>query len=293
MSTDDAYQALAETTVDGDTHWAYGTGFHDAVSVSDDTVPTGADRGDVAAYALLLADDALILAQRLIEWCTAAPELEEEVALANIALDLVGQARLLYGHAGAVEQAGRNEDTLAYQRGATEFGNVTFVERANPDFAVLVARLLVAGSWRLAVMSRLTESSDGVLAAIAATAVPELRYHREYAAGWVVRLGDGTDLSHQRMAAAWADVLADAAELAAGHPVEVRLAAAGAAVDPAAVAAELSGILSAVGAEATLPVAQGFAVSTPSGRLGRHTSEFAGLLHTLQAVTRAHPGATW
>ena len=150
----------------------------------------------------MLGDDALILSHRLQQWVTRAPELEDEMALANIALDLLGQARLLLTRAGRAEGAGRDEDALAYLRAEPEFRNVRLVEREDADFADLVARLLVFSTWRLALLDRLTGSADPVLAAIAAKGVKEVTYHRDYAAQWVVRLGDGTELSHARMQAA-------------------------------------------------------------------------------------------
>ncbi len=160
----------------------------------------------MATYCLMLADDALVLSQRLTEWCSRAPELEEDVALANIALDLLGQARLLLSRAGEVEGAGRDEDALAYLRDEHEFRNVRLVEidcgpGPGGDFATTIARLLVFSTWRLAVLSQLASSVDPVLAAIAAKGVKELAYHRDHAAQWTLRLGGGTELSRERMVA--------------------------------------------------------------------------------------------
>ncbi|MEO8511337.1 MAG: Phenylacetic acid catabolic protein, partial [Chloroflexota bacterium] len=145
-----AYEALAE--LGGDVRWAFGTGFVDALEGVSTEVPAGIDRAHLATYCLMLGDDALVASQRLIEWCTKAPELEEEVALANIALDLLGQARLLYGRAGFAEDAGRDEDALAYLRDAEAFRNVTLVEQPHGDFAVAIANLFLASTWRLALM---------------------------------------------------------------------------------------------------------------------------------------------
>jgi ring-1,2-phenylacetyl-CoA epoxidase subunit PaaC len=197
MSFDDAYGAL--TDHDDDSRWAYGTGFADPLAAIPQDVPDGVDRAELAERCLALGDDALIMSHRLQEWVTRAPELEDEVAIANIALDLLGQARLLLTRAGQVDGTGRGEDALAYLRGPGEFRNVRLAERSDADFAHLVARLLAFSAWRLAVLDGLRDAPDPVLAAIAAKAVKELTYHREYAAQWVIRLGDGTEESHRRM----------------------------------------------------------------------------------------------
>lgn len=196
---ENVYQALSQADDDG--RWAYGTGFVDEMADVEESVPDGVDGADLAAYCLMLGDDALICAQRLIEWCTDAPELEEEVALANIALDLLGQARLLLTRAGRVDGTGRDEDALAYLRDEHEFRNVRLAELPNVDFAQSTARLLVFATWRLAAFDRLTDACDPMLAAIAAKGVKELTYHRDYAAQWTLRLGDGTELSHVPRAA--------------------------------------------------------------------------------------------
>jgi ring-1,2-phenylacetyl-CoA epoxidase subunit PaaC len=250
MSFDDAYGAL--TDHDDDARWAYGTGFADPLAGVLTAVPDGVDHADLAAYCLMLGDDALVMSHRLQQWVTRAPELEDELALANIGLDLLGQARLLLTRAGDVESAGRDEDALAYLREPAEFRNVRLAERADDDFAHLVARLLVFACWRLPLLDRLAGSRDPVLAAIGAKGVKELTYHREYAAQWVVRLGDGTDLSHDRMQAAVDAVLPLAGELFRAHEVESRLAAAGVAADPPALRPEFDAALTQVLAAATL-----------------------------------------
>jgi ring-1,2-phenylacetyl-CoA epoxidase subunit PaaC len=250
---DDPYESL--TDHEDDARWAYGTGFTDPLAGVGTAVPSGVDRGDLTAYCLMLGDDALILSHRLQQWVTRAPEIEDELAIANIALDLLGQARLLLSRAGFVEGAGRDEDALAYLRPVDQFRNVRFVACLPTDFAHLVARLLVFSSWRLAVLDRLASSADPVLAAIAVKGVKELTYHRDYAAQWVVRLGGGTPVSHARMQDAWAAVgvaAVGAGELFAGelsagelfqsHEIELRLAAAGVGVDPADVRDEVTAV---------------------------------------------------
>jgi ring-1,2-phenylacetyl-CoA epoxidase subunit PaaC len=291
MSFDDAYGAL--TDHNDDARWAYGTGFADPLAGVPTAVPGDVDRADLAAYCLMLGDDALILSHRLQQWVTRAPELEDELALANIALDLLGQARLLLGRAGEVEGAGRDEDALAYLRDAAEFRNVRPAELGDPDFAHLVARLLVFSCWRLPLLDRLSASRDPVLAAIGAKGLKEVTYHREYAAQWVVRLGDGTDLSHRRMQTAVDAVLPPAGELFSTHEVEARLAAAGVAVDPAVLRAEFDEAMSQVLAAATLSAPANAADAGPAGRNGGHGPELGEILAEMQQLARALPGGVW
>src|SRR5205085_7972535 len=174
------------------------------------------------------------------------PELEDEVALANIALDLLGQARLLLSRAGQADGSGRDEDALAFLRDGGEFRNVRLVEAPKGDFAHSIVRLLAFATWRLALLSRLVTSADPVLAAIAGKGVKEVTYHRDYAARWLIRLGDGTGVSHRRAAAALEAVWPLVPELFERHPVEARLAAAGVAADPAGVRAEFDAVLDQV-----------------------------------------------
>lgn len=287
----------------GEGQWAFGTGFDDPLAGVDTTVPAGIDPADLGAYCLMLGDDALVLAQRLTQWVTNAPELEEEVAVGNIALDLLGQARLLLARAGSAGVLGRSralatesipdEDALAYFRDASEFRATGLVEAPNGDFGRTMVRLLAATTVRLAVFARLRESRDPVLAAIAAKGVNELAYHRDHAARWVLRLGDGTDESHRR-AQAGADatwpLLADAF---AATDTERRLAEAGVAVDPALVRDEVRDVLTTVLDQATLRVPPWPGDSPPRGRMGEHGPELTGLLAELQGLARQHPAATW
>ena len=194
-------------------------------------MPSGVDGADLAAYCLMLGDDALVASQRLTEWVTRAPELEDEVALANVALDLLGQARLLLARAaqadpvgGPGRRDGRPEDALAYFREQHAYRNVRLCELDNGDFARSLVRLLVFSTWRLAVFARLTGSRDPVLAAIAAKGVKELTYHRDYAARWVVRLGDSTPVARERVERGLADVWPWVDELFRSSTVERRLA---------------------------------------------------------------------
>jgi len=243
---------------------------------------------DLAAYCLMLGDDALIMSHRLQEWCTMAPELEDEVALANIALDLLGQARVLLTRAGSADGSGRSEDYYAYFRGEDEFRNVWLAELRCVDFGQLTAALLVFATWRLALLQQLAGSSDEVLAGMAAKAVKEVTYHRDYAARWVLRLGDGTPLSHERMQAGLDYVWPYVAELFVGYEVEKRVG-----VDPANVRAEFDGVLAQVFATAGLEVAPLVPVACSPGRDGVHTPAMAPLLAELQGVARGDGDATW
>lgn len=283
-----AYESLAE--LGGDARWAFGTGFVDALDGVSTAIPEGVERADLAAYCLMLGDDALVLSQRLIEWCTRAPELEEEVALANVALDLLGQARLLYGRAAFAEDAGRDEDALAYLRNADAYRNVRLVEQPNGDFAVSIARLFLASAWRLALMERLRSSVDPVLAAIATKAVKELAYHREYSARWVVRLGEGTEVSHARMAGGLAAAWPFLDELLMPSSLEERLP--GVAADLTGLRTEVDAVIDEVLAAATLE-RPSVRADSGGGRDGRHTEHLEPLLAEMQEVARAYEGATW
>jgi ring-1,2-phenylacetyl-CoA epoxidase subunit PaaC len=227
----------------------------------------------LAGYVLGLADDALVLAQRTSEWTARAPTLEEDVALANIALDLLGQARYLLTYAGAEEGAGRDEDALAYRRPSSEFRNVHLVELPNGDFGRTIARLLVP-----------------TLAAVAAKGVKEVAYHRDHAAQWTVRLGAGTTESRRRMGAGLADVWPYTPELFTEE--SAALVAAGVAVDPVSLSepwlAFVSGVLTSAGL-----VVPDVAAAPGGGRRGVHTDAMGPLLDELQSLHRAHPGAVW
>jgi ring-1,2-phenylacetyl-CoA epoxidase subunit PaaC len=287
-----AYRSLGE---DSDDHrWAFGTGFTDPLEGVETTVPAGVDGAALAAYCLMLGDDALIYSHRLQQWITRAPELEEEAALGNIALDLLGEARMLLARAGRADGTGRDEDRLAFFRAEGEFRNVRLVERLDLDFAELVGRLLIFSTWRLALFDRLRASGDPVLSAIAGMGVKELTYHRDYAAQWVVRLGDGTQLSQQRMQRGLDVVWPLVDELFAPHPVERSLP--GVAVDVSMLRAEFDVVMGTVLATAGLerPLAPALpGVGGRTGRDGRHTEAMGYVLAELQSVARAHPEATW
>jgi ring-1,2-phenylacetyl-CoA epoxidase subunit PaaC len=295
--TENVYDELSEAH-GGDEHWAFGTGFTDAGVEVTAPAPDEVDAGELAEYCLMLGDDALVCGQRLAEWVADAPELEEELALANIALDLLGQARLLLSRAAHLMPAARGgEDWLAFWRSESEFRNVALAELGDErDFARAVARLLIFSCWRLALFERLRESRDPVLAAAAAKSVNELAYHRDYAARWTLRLGDGTDESHARMAAALDAVWPHVDELFRPCETERRLAAAGIAVDPAEVRPQVTAVLTHVLARATLAVPDRPAAGPIGGRGGRdglHTEALGHVLAEMQSLARAHPDATW
>jgi ring-1,2-phenylacetyl-CoA epoxidase subunit PaaC len=296
------YDALTAAHGD-DARWAFGTGFDDPLAGVDTSLPDGVDFGDLGAYCLMLGDDALVLAQRLTEWATRAPELEEELALANIALDLLGQARLLLSRAAAAGVLGRSreragdtiadEDALAYFRDPDEFRCTALVAAPGGDFARSMVRLLVAVTWRLALFGRLRASRDPVVAAIASKGVAELTYHRDHAARWVLRLGDGTAESHRRAQAAVDAVWPLMDDVFTATDVERRLAAGAVTVDPATLQEEVAAVLTHVLTRATLTVPDLPAAVAPRGRTGRHGPELGELLVGLQGLAREHPAATW
>ena len=250
-------------------------------------------RDELATYALRLGDDALVASQRLGGWIARAPQLEEDVALANIALDLLGQARALLTYAGEVEGAGRGEDDLAYLREERDFLNLQLPELPNGDFADTMAQLLCFSTWQLALYQRLTGSVDAQLAAIAGKAVKEVTYHRDHATQWVVRLGDGTDESHRRMQDALDRIWPYVPELFRSDELEQRLANAGVAVDTSGLRGEWDAYVDAVLAEATLAAPEGAAELPAGGRRGIHTESFGYLVAEMQHLHRSHPGATW
>jgi ring-1,2-phenylacetyl-CoA epoxidase subunit PaaC len=245
----------------------------------------------VEEYALRLGDDALLLSHRLSEWLTRAPDLEEEVALANIALDLLGQARFLLSMAG--QSTAQDEDLLAYRRSDREYRNALIAELPNGDFAHTIIRLLFFSTYQCSLYRALEHCADANLAAFAGKALHEVEYHREYAAGWAVRLGDGTEESHDRAAAAVADLWPYTAELFAADELVTALTAEGVAADPVALQGEWSEQIGDVLAGATLGVAPTGAWRPSGGRAGLHTESLSFLLAEMQSVHRAHPDAAW
>jgi ring-1,2-phenylacetyl-CoA epoxidase subunit PaaC len=243
-------------------------------------------------YVLRLADDSLILGQRLSEWCGHAPVLEEDLALTNVALDLIGQARLLLTHAGAIEGEGRDEDRLAFLRAEHEYRNCTMVELENQDFGATVARNFLFCAYRLHLWRALQQSKDAELAAIAAKSLKETRYHVQHACDWVVRLGDGTAESHARMQAALDHLWPYTAELFGSDPVEEQAHARGIGATGASLQAVWEASVMPVLEEATLAVP----APTPfrsRGRHGAHSEHMGRLLAQMQYMQRAYPGMQW
>jgi ring-1,2-phenylacetyl-CoA epoxidase subunit PaaC len=243
-------------------------------------------------YALRLADDALILGHRLSEWSSKAPTLEEDIALSNLALDLIGQARLFYTYAGEVEGQGRDEDRLAYLRDAPDFRNLLLVERPNGDFAETMVRHLAYAAFVHPYFEALARSRDARLAEIAAKAVKEMAYHVRHAGEWVIRLGDGTEESRRRTLEALDVVWPFTGELFAMDADERALVAAGIAIDREALRPRWQATLDRVLGEAGLTRPRDGWMQS-GGRAGRHTEHLGHLLAELQFLQRAYPGATW
>jgi ring-1,2-phenylacetyl-CoA epoxidase subunit PaaC len=296
-----------EALLDADaSHWAFGTSFEDPLAGVDTTVPDGVEPADLAAYCLMLGDDALIWSHRLTEWSSRAPDLEEDIALSNIALDLLGQARLLLARAAAADPSVvpalpegspvPPEDALAFFRDDREFRNTRLAEVPHGDFAETVARLLVLSTWRLALLEGLRSSRDHVLAAIGEKGVKEVAYHRDYAGRWFLTLAQGTEESRSRLLSALPGVMRLYDELFHDHEVETRVAAAGVGVAPSTVRATVEGVLEQVLTTSDVPrhdAPQVGPVSGGRGRDGRHTEALSHLLAEMQSVARAHPRGRW
>jgi ring-1,2-phenylacetyl-CoA epoxidase subunit PaaC len=245
---------------------------------------------DLFDYLLRLGDDALIAAQRLGEWSAHAHEMEEDIALANIALDQLGAARMFLAYAGEVEGAGRDEDALAFLRNDDEFRNAQLVEIPDTDFGTAVAKLLCLSTFQHLLYGALETSADAQIAAIAGKCVKESAYHVDHAALWTVRLGGGTAESHRRMTAALDEIWPFTYELFASDDLVARMA--GVAVDPATLRPawqdRVLGVLEA--GELAVPQTNW---RPAGGREGRHTEALSYLLAEMQVLHRAHPGATW
>jgi ring-1,2-phenylacetyl-CoA epoxidase subunit PaaC len=243
-------------------------------------------------YTLRVADTALVLGNRLSEWIGHAPVLEEELALGNMGLDLIGQARALYAYAGQVEGRGRDEDALAYPRDAGDYRNLLMVELPNGDFAFSMVRQLLFAAFAHPFHRALARSADGTLAAIAAKAEKEMAYHLRHASEWVIRLGDGTDESHGRAQAAVGELWPFTGEMFEADEVERELLQAGIAPDPSALKPAWERSVATVLAEATLELPRDGWMQS-GGRSGRHTEHLGHLLAEMQFLQRAYPGAVW
>lgn len=243
-------------------------------------------------YAVHLGDTSLILAQRLGEWVGHAPALEEDLALANIALDLLGQARHLLSYAGEIEGKGRSEDDLAFLRDPADFSNLALVEQPNADFGYTIVRQFLVDAWQLELFERLQNSAEPRFAELAAKALKETRYHYRFSAGWMVRLGDGTEESHQRLQAGVDALWKFTAELFAPGAVDEEAAAVGLAPDPATLRAAWSANVEQVLQEATLHRPADVAFRW-HGKRHQHTEHLSHLLAEMQFMQRTYRGAQW
>jgi ring-1,2-phenylacetyl-CoA epoxidase subunit PaaC len=251
---------------------------------------------DTAEYALRLGDDALILAQRLGHWISRAPELEEDIALGNIALDELGHARSFLSYAGGAmtndDGSAKSEDDLAYFRREHEFRSVQLFEQPNGDFAATIARQFVVSYYQFLLYSRLTESKDATLAAIAAKAVKEVDYHRDHAAQWVLRLAGGTEESRKRMIHGFRIMWPYVEELFRDDDLTGRLAEAGIAVAPSSLREDFDRLTGEVLKEAELEVPD-VPAAPGGGRQGKHSEHLGYILAEMQVLAREHPGASW
>src|ERR1700755_3000209 len=243
-------------------------------------------------YTLRHADDALILGHRLSEWCGHAPMMEEDMALSNIALDLLGQARELYSYAAKAEGKGNDEDKLAYLRDVRQYRNLLLMEQPNGDFARTMVRQFLYSAFADLYWRAMMKSSDATLAAIAAKSEKESAYHLRHSSEWIVRLGDGTEESHRRAQAAIDDLWAFTGEMFAVDDPERALIDAGVAIDPAGLKPQWLKTVTGVVAEATLALPKNDWMQQ-GGRIGRHSEHLGHLLSELQSLQRSFPGAAW
>jgi ring-1,2-phenylacetyl-CoA epoxidase subunit PaaC len=243
-------------------------------------------------YLLRLGDTSLVLGQRLAEWVGHSPALEEDLGLANLSLDLIGQARLLLSYAGELEGQGRGEDALAFLRDAPAFLNLTLAEQPNGDFGRTIVRQCLLDAWQLEVYAALADSTDARLASIAAKAIKETRYHWRFSSGWLVRLGDGTEESHRRVQEPLNELWRFTTELFAADEVEEEVAAAGIAPRLTELQPRWSARIDEVLQEATLvrPAAIPYQWH---GKRGVHTEHLGHMLAEMQHLQRTYPGAQW
>lgn len=250
------------------------------------------DRASHVDYLLRLADNSLILSHRLGEWCGHGPILEEDIAMTNIALDLIGQARLLLSHAGKVEGAGRDEDTLAATRDVADWRNVLLVEQPNGDFAVTMARQFLYDCFHVELLTALRDSADTELAAIAAKSLKEATYHRRHSGEWIIRMGDGTDESKRRVKVALDDLWIFVDEMFQMDAVDDAAIKAGIGIDLTTLRPAWDAMVDRVLAEATLTRPEA-PYPRSGGRVGNHSEHLGFILADLQFMQRAYPGMDW
>jgi len=243
-------------------------------------------------YVLQLADNALVLGHRLSEWCGHGPVLEQDMAMTNIALDLIGQARSLYQYAAEVDGTGKTEDDLAYLRTIANYRNVLLVEQPNEDFAYTVCRQFLYDAYSYPFYLALKNSKDQQLAAIAEKSLKEVTYHLRWSSEWMIRLGDGTEVSHQKMQTALNDLWAYSGELMMMSEVETELLADGVAVDLEPMKVEWMKKVDDILAQATLTKPEKSWMQS-GGKEGRHSEHLGFVLAELQYLQRAYPGQEW
>ncbi|MFM9950269.1 MAG: 1,2-phenylacetyl-CoA epoxidase subunit PaaC [Saprospiraceae bacterium] len=243
-------------------------------------------------YLLRLGDNALILGQRLGEWCGHGPVLEQDIAITNIALDLIGQSRSLLEHAGSLEGKGRNEDDLAFLRDAWDFRNVLLVEQPNQDWAFTIVRQFLFDAFHYPLLLQLSESSDEHLAAIAKKSIKEVAYHLRYSSEWMIRLGDGTEVSHQKMQAALDELWMYSGESTTPDEVDLLVAEAGIGANLELVQRAYAEKVNAVLHEATLQKPVGDWMQR-GGKTGSHSEYLGFILAEMQFMQRAYPGQKW
>ncbi len=250
------------------------------------------DKTYLFQYLLRLADDHLILSQRLGEWCGEAPTLEEDLALANIALDLIGQSRSIYSYAADVENKGRDEDHLAFVRVERDYRNALIAEQPNGDFAHTIARQFFVSAFMVPFWREMESSNDLMLAAIAAKASKEVAYHLRHASEWVIRLGDGTEESRERMIEALDDLFIFTGEMFEVDETVEAMIRSGVCTDPSSLMGEWLQTVQSVIAQATLEMPDTGFMQT-GGRMGRHTEHLGHILSELQYMQRTYPGQVW
>ena len=249
-------------------------------------------RPALAEYLLRLGDDRLVLGHRLSEWCGHGPILEEDIATANIALDLLGQATVFLRLAGQAEGEGRDEDALAYWRDENQFRNASIIELPPGDFGFTIVRQFLVSAWSFHQLEALSASTHPELAGVAAKALKETRYHVRHSSEWVLRLGDGTEESHRRAQAAVDELWPWTGELSWQDEVDLELRKTGVAPDLEPLKAPWESMVRDVARRATLTVPEG-PMRMSRGRLGLHTEHLGHLLAEMQIVARSHPGAKW
>jgi ring-1,2-phenylacetyl-CoA epoxidase subunit PaaC len=244
-------------------------------------------------YCLRIGDDRLILGHRLSEWCGHAPILEEDIAMSNIALDLIGQASQALKYAGEAEQLGRTEDTLAYHRDSMQYRNLMLTEQPNGDFAFTMARQFLFDAYSYLFLDQLKGSGDEFLAAFAQKAHKEVRYHIRHSSEWMLRLGDGTEESHKRLSDAMDGIWMYTGEMFAMDRVDTMLLEAGIGVNLEAIRPEWDRIVMEVITKATLTVPDSGIYMAKGSRQGYHTENLGRLLAEMQIIPRSFPEATW